>query len=280
MSANTQASPSLAPAPRTSAGPVAAPAGRPRSLASEITLEYGPRDLLAPFFLLAEQVALEQGVRLSFATMDELIEINRRNSASWRPILPIFDPKFGIRPENAFCIVGRDQTGDVVATQAGRLYTWTDTNFHEECENLRILYDDPDAHRRNDEAMEVTAAAAKRIAGRVVFSGAVWNRRDFRGGVLSTLLPRIGRAYAFTRWSTDYTASFMAEDVVKGGVAARVGYRNVDWEIRMHHTPVWRDGTIRAALIWMGTDYLLSDLGDFARRLESEVDMLVHYGAA
>jgi len=267
-----------APAARHGTSPV--PGARARSLASGITLDYGPRDLLAPFFLRAEEVALAEGVRLSFATLDELVAINRANSDSWRPILPIFDPRFGVRPENAFCIVGRDKAGEVVATQAGRLYTWTSSSFHEECESLRILYDEPEKHRRHDESMEVTAPAAKRVAGRVLFSGAVWNRRDHRGGILSTLLPRIGRAYALTRWSTDYTASFMAEGVVKGGVAARVGYRNVDWEIRMHHTPVWRDGTIRAALIWMNTDYLLSDLGSFARGLEAEVDPFIQYGAA
>lgn len=268
------------PLPSNRPTPQPALARRAASFASAITLEYGPRDLLAPFFLKAEQAALAQGVRLSFASLDELVEINRRNSASWRPLLPIFDPAFGIGEAEAFCIIGRDRAGDVVATQAGRLYNWTDTSFHEECENLRILYDHPNRHKRSDESIEVTAPSAKRVRGRVVFSGAVWNRRDFRGGLLSSLLPRIGRAYALTRWSTDYTASFMAEDVVKGGVAERVGYRNVEWEIRMRHTPVWRDGTIRAALIWMGTDYLLSDLRSFDRGLNTQVDPLVQYGAA
>ena len=65
------------------------------------------------------------------------------------------------------------------------------------------------------------------ITGRVVFSGAAWYRRDFRGKDLATILPRISRAYAFTRWNSDFTIGMMDDAVVAGGMAERVGHTNV-----------------------------------------------------
>ena len=54
------------------------------------------------------------------------------------------------------------------------------------------------------------------VTGRVVFSGAAWYRRDYRGKQLVEILPRLSRAYAYTRWRSDCTITMMTEAVVKG----------------------------------------------------------------
>jgi hypothetical protein len=251
-----------------------------RDFLADILIDFGPRDLLGRFFLKADAAIRAQGLSLAFVSMDELADINRRNSESWRPLLPIFDPAHGVTANDSYCIVARNAQGDVVATTAGRLFSWTKTTFKDEAESLRLLYQEPERSRGPDEAIRVTAPKAGRIAGRVVFNGAAWNRRDYRGGNLSAILPRIGRSYALTTWSSDHVMSIMAEDVWRGGVAERAGYKDVEWELQLQRTPVMRSGTIRTAIISMDTEHQLADLSQFLPAMDAEVDPLVQFGAA
>jgi predicted nucleic acid-binding Zn ribbon protein len=244
-----------------------------RPLPADITVEHGPANLLGRFFLKADTAARERGVHLSFGSFDELVETNARHLDTWHPLIPLFDPKYGrLLPQSSCCIIGRDRAGDVVATQAVRLYSWSDTNFFEEARSLRLFYDDPERSKRPSERCDITAQSTKLVSGAVAYSGGGWYRPDYRGRMLSAILPRISRAMAFTRWGTDYTVSIMAEKVVQGGMARRCGYTNVDWEINMVDSPV---GTVRCAFVWMPRGQLLDDLGDFLRHFDSQVDRRV-----
>ena len=162
------------------------------------------------------------------------------------------------REEDTFCIVGRNALGDIVATQAARLYHWDGTTFHDEAESLRLFYADPAALKRRSEAVEVTAPAARRITGRVVFAGGAWYRPDFRGRQLAQILTRISRAYAYTRWQHDYHTSIMAEEVCRGGMPERSGYTKVDWEVMLKRTIVHPEGDVRCALTsgWSQASFL------------------------
>lgn len=234
-----------------------APWNDEQSLLSSITVDYGPPEPIARLFLKAETAAREAGVRLSFAPLEALADINQQHRDSWRPLLPLFMPGLGgVTPETGFCILGRNRAGEVVATQAARLYTWTDTNFKAEAESLRLFYRDP-ARAQPGEACRVTATSAEQIYGRIAFSGAVWFRPDYRNRGLQYNLPRLSRVLAFTRWYTDITLSIMAESVARAGAAERAGYRNVDWDVQLTNSPV---GTVRCALIWMPQEHLLEDL--------------------
>jgi hypothetical protein len=269
-----------APAPAPAAKRPARARGRARDFLADITIDFGPRQLIADFFPKAVAQIRAQGLTLSFVSMDELTAINARNRDSWRPLLPIFDPAHGVNATDSYCIVARNGQGDAVATTAGRLFRWTRTTFKQEAESLRLLYAEPEQHRGPDETISVTAPKASNITGRVVFNGAAWNRRDYRGGSLSAILPRIGRTYALTRWASDHIMSIMAEDVYRGGVAERAGYKDVEWALLLNRTPVWRDGTIRTAVISMDTEHQLADLGTFATGLDAVVDPMVQFGAA
>lgn len=242
-------------------------------LLSEITLEYGPRELLGQFFLRAEAAARVRGVHLSFAPLSELVETNRRHRESWRPLIPVFDPAHGIAPGASFGIVGRNSAGDIVATQAARLYAWGGTSFQEEAESLRLFYQNPGRSKGPTEEIHVSAAGAPHVTGQVVFSGGGWYRPDYRKRWLSGILPRISRAYAFTRWSSDFTVSIMADGVIKGGMAERCGYTNVDWFVDLKDTPV---GTVRCALVWMQAKQLVEDLEAFLERFDAEIDRVVY----
>ncbi len=244
-----------------------------RSLLDGITLDYGPVDVLGRFFLVADTAARERGVNLSFGTVQDLVRINKLNSDTWRPLLPIFDPVHGgLNDENVFAIIGRNAAGDVVATQAARLYNWSNTNFAAEAGSLRLFYPDPKLQKLGTERIDVTTPAAELITGRVCFSGGVWFHPNYRGRLLTAILPRISRAYAFTRWFTDVTVTIMAEKLAECGVAARCGYTEINWDLTLRET---RTGTVRCALLTMQTEQMLEDLRTFIEELSPQVDRRV-----
>ena len=231
------------------------------SLFDQITVTHGPAPLIGRFLLKAEDALRQRDLRLSFASMDDLLALNRKNRDSWLPLFPLFDPTFNKFTEhNAFCLLGYNQRGDTVAAQAGRLYDWGSTNLHNEATSLRMFYDDPAASKNPDERCHVTALAAKGVAGRVVFSGGAWYRADYRGKQLAEILPRLSRAYAYTRWKSDCTITMMTEAVVKGGVFPRNGYRNIEWDLRMQNSQL---GDLRLCVQWSKTDEMMDDLAWF-----------------
>lgn len=268
----------LAPLPKPAGKPVRARRAQETSLLDGITIDYGPPNLLSRLFLKAEAQARHAGVRLAFAPFERLLEVNRAQKANWRPLLPLFQPELGgIGPDNGFCILGYNANGEVVATQAARLYTWTNTSFKEEAESLRLFYKDPERSKREGENCRVTAKSAEDMVGRVAFSGAVWYRPDYRKHGLTSCITRISKALAFTRWHADVTLSIMAEEVVKQGTAKRVGYSQVEFEVMLTNSPV---GTVRTALIWMRPPEMLEHLEHYLRRSDPEIDRIIHDGAA
>jgi hypothetical protein len=235
---------------------------------------HGPAHIIGRVFLKAEQVLRERGVTLSFATFEELAEVNRLNRDTWRPLLPHFDPDCGyLNEHNSYCLLGRDSRGDVVACQGGRFYEWHDTNFFEEARTMRLFYPDPDRPPPPTESVLMTAERSRQVSGRVVFSGAGWYRPDYRKKDLGTILARVSRALAYTRWKTDATATLMVEGVFKGGFGGRAGYTNFDWALDLRNFAI---GSPRMAVLWMQSDQMLEDLSWFLESFGSDVDSRVH----
>ncbi|HJU32120.1 MAG TPA: hypothetical protein VJ740_11715 [Hyphomicrobiaceae bacterium] len=238
------------------------------SLIDEIAIEHGPADLLGRFFLLADTAARARGVRLSFGRMADLVAINAQNRDSWLPLFPTYDVRCNtISADEGFCILGRDRRGRVVAVHSGRLFDLGRSDFHGLAESLRLMYEHPERWRRPGESCEVTARSARSVNGRVVFSGAAWYHPDYRGRQLSTIVPILSRAYAYTHWNMDYLVAMMSEGVVRGGMTQRTGYTNIDWDIRVTNSPM---GDVRFAFMWMQTAQLLEDVARFVGRAERE----------
>ncbi len=229
------------------------------ALLDAVTVEHGPRGLLQRFFTWADRAAGYRGVNISFAPLAELVDVNRANAATWRPLNPLFNPELsGITQGTGFALLGRNSNGEVVAAQAARFYDWSTTSLYDEATSLRMFYRDLEAARGRDDVCELAAPAAHSITGRVVFSGGGWYRPDYRGIGLGHIVPRISRAYAFAHWASDFTISIMADAVVAGGFAERTGYSNVDADaVYMRISP---PGELRGALVWMESAQLLSDL--------------------
>ncbi len=229
---------------------------------SKFDIMHGETNEIKSFLRKAIGAVSARGLRLSFEPLDELARVNAANRESWRPLIPLFDTQHGIASDRAFCLVGRNIEGEIVATQAARVYDWQSTNFQDEAQSLRLFYARPENSKLANETCEVTAPNARNITGQVVFSGGGWYRPDYRKQWLSGLLPRISRVLAHAHWGSNFTISIMAEAVINGGMAARCGYTNVEYAVMLRGGPV---GDVRCALVWMATQQLQSDLMNFIR---------------
>jgi hypothetical protein len=245
---------------------------------SHASIDYGPAELLARLFLRWDDDLRKRGIHLSFVPAEQLLYVNRQNSESWRPLFPVFNAEVsGFNDDNGFCLLGRNDDGQVIAAQAARLYNLKATNFRQETESLRLLYTDPERLKQPGETCTVSAMSADRFTGRVVFSGAVWYHPNYRRQGLTSILPRLTKAYALTKWYTDSIVSFMAEDVVKGGTAERAGYAHVEWDVVMKNSML---GDLRLAFIWSSAAELMRYFTGYLGEANPEIDPIVYDRAA
>jgi hypothetical protein len=198
-------------------------------LPDALTIKHGPASLLAKFVLEGDKAVREIGVRLRLRhDFGDLVYVNKDQNVrrSWYRLVDIFNPDYSdLSPENSYWISGEDEHGEIVLTQAGRVYHWPDTNLEQEA---RLMFY---GGRDQGQRCEVTAPAAKSIAGVVFFGGSGWVRPDFRGKRLMHLVPRVGRAYAVARWPVDWGISFVTPILIDKGVAAGYGYKHASYSI-------------------------------------------------
>jgi len=238
---------------------------------TEIEPVHGPIESFRRFFHYADALNRKQGVVISFATLDELLEVNERNRDTWKPLFPVFNTRMNtIAADSAFCLLGRNPDGDVVSAQAARLFDWEGTNLKREAESLRWFYDDPGQSKRPGEACVVTAPSAEDVRGRVAFLGAVWYRADYRKRMPTLVDFRVGPIYALSRWHPDYFALVMGEALATKGLAPRFG-REPEWDIRFTNNVLFGDE--RVALLQSTYDESLARLTGFLSSLDSEIDV-------
>lgn len=232
----------------------------PRRLLDQITLVHGPHDLLGRYFVLADEAAGERGVRLRLRTdFERLAEINERNRDSWPPLVPSFDPRHShLRIDSAFWVEAVDGDGATVATHANRLFDWPSTTVEEELRSLRVFYADAAPRRAAGETVEIDGATSPPITGRNVFAGAVWVHPSHRACGLATIVPRVSRAYAWTRWNPSAIWILVEPKTLERGLPRATGPFRVESRITTHIA--WRAG-LPLVLLSMTSDALAADLG-------------------
>ena len=207
-------------------------------LPDALTIKHGPARLLSTFVLEGDKAARRMGLRLRLRNdFGELLYFNKQRIAcgDWYRLPHMFHPEYSdLVPENSYWISGENDQGEIVVTQAGRVYYWPESTLEEEA---RLMFY---ADREEGQRCIVTAADAKKISGVVFYGGSVWVRPDFRGRQLSQLLPRLGRAYAVARWPVDWGISLVAPVLVEKNVAAGYGYKHVSYSISYPGSP-WGD---------------------------------------
>ncbi len=228
------------------------------SLLDQITIVHGPNDLLHRYFAVAEDITRLTGVQIRIHTdFRRLVEINRRHQSSWTPMQPAFDPAYSrLRSDAAFWVEAVDETGMTVATHAQRLFVWPTTTLEEEVRSLRLFYADPAPHVAAGESMVITAPIGKRMTGRAMYGGVLWTHPDWRRRGLVRIVPRIARAYGYTRWAPEYIFAFVEAKLagivphasgpytVEPGLISRISFR----------------GEFPAVIMWMTAETMLRDI--------------------
>jgi hypothetical protein len=206
-------------------------------LPDAIAIEHGPTRLLARFMLEGDKAARGMGLSLRLRTdFEELLFLNRIEVArgNWYTLPFSFDPeRTDINPANGFWISGEDDSGEIVATWAARIYNWPETDLAQEARVAFYGVDD-------GQPCVVTADGASEITGVSVFGGCTWVRPNIRGKRIYRLLPRIAKAYAFGRWPLDWSFCFVTRALVDGGIAAGYGQKNISYSICYPKSP-WGD---------------------------------------
>ena len=227
-------------------------------LPDALTVKHGPARLLSRFVLEGDKAARHHGVTFRVRhDFDELLYLNRQQVANgtWFRLVDHLNPEYcDLTPENSYWISGEDQWGEIVITQANRIYYWPDTNLRQEA---RMMFY---AGRDEGQRCEVKAEAASLISGVVMLAGARWVRPDFRGNFLSQLIPRVGRAYALARWPIDWVFGFMAPVLIDKGLAERYGYPHVSRSLFFPGSP-W--GDLEVVLVAISTTEAYDDLVNF-----------------
>jgi len=230
-------------------------------LLDQITLQHGPHKLLARFFLIAQQHAHDKGVILRLSSDFARMQRIRRCYVDIPPTTsPHWDPAHSDFPiDSSFWIEGVNAAGETVLTHAARFFDWPRTTLKDELESLRIHFRDPKPHLAAGESMTITSPSAERITGRNTFAGAMWVRDDHRRRGLTRIVPRISRAYAYTRWKTAFTWGLMDPMLHEYGVSRAYGRYTV--EPSMHaNLACWPHSN--GVLLWMTHETLLQEIND------------------
>ena len=244
------------------------------SFLEQLKLTYGPKEFLTAFFFKAVDAAARRGVYLEFGTFSDLLRVNESNLDSWMPLTTSFrEHPGGATNETGFVILGRNLAGEVVATQAARIFDWHNTNFKAEAESLRFFYRDPARDRRAGEACFVSAPAAETISGKVALGGGIWYRPDFRRLKLGEIIPRIGRAYALTLWNYDSLIATITQQNVQKAFDKRLGFLDITpSSVVMRRSATVPDGDLDLALARMTPMQLVDDLFGFLAGFDAEID--------
>ena len=227
-------------------------------LPDALTIKHGPARLLAKFVLEGDKAARQLGIHLRLRhDFEELHYINRQQVArkTWFPLVKTYDPQYNdLTPDNSYWISGEDEHGEIVLTQAGRVYYWPETTLQEQARSM--FY----AGCESDQCCLVTAPAAKLIAGVALCAGAHWIRPDFRGRRLSHLLARLGRAYALARWPVDWAIALVAPILIEKGVSSGYGYKHASRSIFF---PGSQWGNLEVVLAYLSAEEAYDDITEF-----------------
>ncbi len=223
-------------------------------------VQHGPRDLLGRYFLQTNKALADRGITLEIASFDDLLRVNEMNRDSWLPLFPALNPKCGKLDEsNSFCLMGRNAQGEIVATQAGRLFDWRASSFAEAVRAMTLLYDDAEHSANPGESWSVTAPAAHDLRGMIAFTGAVWYHPMVRGRGLASLMPRLARAYALSQWNVDATVVLMSKNTHAQGLYKKTGHVNFQDGV---HAKASTHGDVDYLLFWMTQSDIVRELGD------------------
>lgn len=208
----------------------------------------------AQFVAQASSIAKENGISVQigtcFSEYKDLVSTYRGH----QPVSQPFDcEKSNLDTENGFWIVGWNENGELIHTQAMRLIDLCGMTLS--CYLTGQYSDFPPAGIDLDFAKSHynPGPSARRIKGKVCYHGDLWLSSDYRGTGLVNILARLALASCHLRWAPEYIIGFMIRNISFRGLAEREGY--------MHSEPgalFWHladsEKFYEAFMVWMACE--------------------------
>lgn len=242
-------------------------------LLSQLQIRFGPQELMGHFFVRVLSALAERDITLHRVGFTDLEAINKANIDSWRPLFPAFSPSIGgVADTEGFALAGVNHRGDVVATQAARIFDWRGTNLKREAQSLRFLYADPQSMARKNEAIKVTAPIAKTIKGRVGLGGAIWVSKNYQGRQLSDLIPRLTRAFAHVTYGTEQHIGMVSPENAARKLHVRHGFREHSEHLIMRNSHSYPDKDVPMTLLRMYASGIADDAYLHLTHWRSKID--------
>jgi hypothetical protein len=239
-----------------------------------LQLEHGPVPDLARFLLRADAAVRERGVSLSFVPISEIVRVNAENPKSWGAFTPILDTRIArLAPDRSFCLMGSSPLGQIVTMQAARLYDCAEQSLSDLADSHALYYGGDPWPGGDAPTCRLTSPIAASLSGKLLYSGALWVHPGWRGQHLSAILPRISRVLGLGRWGTDFTFTFVSDQIAASKLFPLYGYHRIEPGYSIHSGEVT---TYRGSLVWMNRDELVADMNDaVSRYLAPEIDGVI-----
>ena len=189
------------------------------------------------------EIAESRGIHIRVCSDFEAFQEALKAQREAPPIYPMFDPACSyVDLANGFWIMGIDDNGELVHTQAVRRLDLTDCSLAEHLALHHQKYVIQGHPIDKSRSIYDRAPAWQSITGTVCYHGQLWlkgGENGYRDRALTATLPRLALALSHMKWSPDFIFGFISPTLACGGLAAREGYAHM--EPGIWHTP---DGSI------------------------------------
>jgi hypothetical protein len=238
-----------------------------KSIIGGYTIRHEPRGDLGRFFLRADQLFLNAGIRLRSIDPIELVRINEANRETWLPLISTLDYReFPMGGDEFLAIAGYNQAGDAVATIATRRFDMRQSTLRNEAESLRLYHGAQAAEKRATTTLILTAPSGDSISGDVSYLGGLWIHPNARKLGITRLLPKLVRYLSYSQQPFDFEVGFAMANIAPGyvniGYASQAVERGFSYEIKGAYA---YDGV----LAWLSRDYMLTTLAADVAEMEA-----------
>jgi len=215
-------------------------------------------------------------------SFDELMQVNRENRDSWMPITTTFRPdEGGANSDNGIVVMGRNSAGNVVTTQAVRLFDWRRSDMKTEAESLRLFYASTAQALAAGEECFVKAPSAASISGMCAYIGGLWIHPNYRGRGRVRLVTGIGRATALATWGMDNLVGLITPSNLEKNFHGRTGHKDVaEKSVIMRNSPSLPNADLAMTIVHMPVLQLIDDLFQLLLTLRTEVEVGAEYRRA
>lgn len=212
---------------------------------------------VAPILASSDTILDQHGIDITLGSnFQEYADVLKAE----RPAQKLGDPfnpdLHDLNETNSFWMLGRNQNGDLMHTQAFKtidlgaqsLSGYLSREFH--------TFPPPIPGVDYAKSSYQPSPGSHWITGQTVYHGEVWMApagKLYRGNGLSTVLTRYGLLEAINRWDPDWIFAFMLRQVVFKGFSERVGYMHAEpgalkWAVH------GREQLIEAFLIYLSRE--------------------------